>query len=74
MDHKLHKLKSSVGDQPFMTEIKTDYVSPYKYTHKESGEELSVKTKMKVVMSSAKFRFKLEHKNKTNDNARPQNK
>ncbi len=57
-----------------MTEIKTDYTSPYKYTHKESGEELSVK--MKAVMSSAKFRFKLEQKNKTNANAnaRPHNK
>ena len=57
-----------------MTEIKTDYTSPYKYTHKKSGEELSVKTKMKVVMSSAQFRFKLEQKNKTNANARPDNK
>lgn len=57
-----------------MTEIKTDYTSPYKYTHKKSGEELSVKTQMKVVMSSAQFRFKLEHKKKTNSNVRPHKK
>jgi hypothetical protein len=42
-----------------MTEIKTDSVSPYKYTGKILNEDIGLQSKIKMTKSTANFRLKL---------------
>ena len=57
-----------------MTEIKTDYVSPYKFTRKSINDEMGLPSKMKAMKSSVNFRLKLENKKKYRTIVVPQNK